>query len=175
MGHGGCNLISFAGRRRDRQIRMWRRSASFVVDNRIDPLSPSDSTTFDQEQNPITHEGIGIGIPPVISAYYQTRTEHHAVVTSDWLAQSQKAAVDGTGMETPPAERAVAAGTGRKGFRVTDEFNYWRKKPDLAEAVAAIMALSSVIKCSEATTMMELEGELKEASNSLKVIIFLFL
>lgn len=49
-----------------------------------------------------------------------------------------------------------------------DEFNSWRKQPDLAEAVAAIRALAAVIRASEATTMMELEIELKKASDSLK-------
>lgn len=52
---------------------------------------------------------------------------------------------------------------------MVDEFNNWRKQPDLAEAVAAIRALASVIRSSEATTMMELEIELKKASDSLKV------
>lgn len=54
-------------------------------------------------------------------------------------------------------------------FSVIDEFNNWRKQPDLAEAVAAIRALASVIRSSDATTMMELEIELKKASDSLKV------
>ncbi|CAA2985852.1 translation initiation factor eIF-2B subunit alpha-like [Olea europaea subsp. europaea] len=52
---------------------------------------------------------------------------------------------------------------------VVDEFNNWRKQPDLAEAVAAIRALASVARSSPATTMMELEIELKKASDSLKL------
>jgi translation initiation factor eIF-2B subunit alpha len=59
-------------------------------------------------------------------------------------------------------------GEGR-GVGVIEEFNYWRKKPDLAEAVAAIMALGAVIRLSEANTMIELDIELKKASNALKV------
>lgn len=45
----------------------------------------------------------------------------------------------------------------------------WRKSPELAEAVAAIKALTAVIKRSEASTMMGLEVELKTASDALKV------
>nr|POE93947.1 translation initiation factor eif-2b subunit alpha [Quercus suber] len=56
----------------------------------------------------------------------------------------------------------------RESFCVINEFNNWRKQPDLAEAVAAIRALAAVIRASEATTMMELEIELKKASDSLK-------
>jgi len=55
---------------------------------------------------------------------------------------------------------------------VIDEFNSWRKQPDLAEAVAAIRALAAVIRNCQATTMMELEIELKKASDSLKVSVF---
>ncbi|ONK63601.1 uncharacterized protein A4U43_C07F16940 [Asparagus officinalis] len=61
-----------------------------------------------------------------------------------------------------------AGGGGGRAFSVIDEFSFWRKKPDLAEAVAAIMALAAVIRSSEATTMMELEIELKMASDALK-------
>ena len=56
-----------------------------------------------------------------------------------------------------------------KSFNVIEEFNGWRKQPDLAEAVAAIRALAAVIRASEASTMMELEIELKKASDTLKV------
>lgn len=42
-------------------------------------------------------------------------------------------------------------------------------QPDLAEAVAAIKALTAVIRRSEASTMMGLEIELKNASEALKV------
>ncbi|PWA48112.1 Initiation factor 2B-related protein [Artemisia annua] len=45
----------------------------------------------------------------------------------------------------------------------------WRKQPDLAEAVAAIRALSSVIRCSQSDAMMELIHELQSASDALKV------
>ncbi|KAJ0987464.1 hypothetical protein J5N97_005820 [Dioscorea zingiberensis] len=107
-------------------------------------------------QSPNPNPGLGI------SAYYQTRAEHHAVVTSDWLAQAQAAVAP----PSPPPERA-APESGRP-FSVVEEFNFWRKKPDLAEAVAAIMALAAVIQSSTATTMMELEIELKKASDSLK-------
>jgi translation initiation factor eIF-2B subunit alpha len=56
---------------------------------------------------------------------------------------------------------------------VIEDFNSWRQQPDLAEAVAAIRALAAVIRASEATTMMELEIELKKASDTLKVRDFL--
>ncbi|KAL3351861.1 hypothetical protein AABB24_020109 [Solanum stoloniferum] len=152
---------------------MWRRSASFILDknqndvvanpesHHLSPLSVAVSSsmaeTLQQEQQP----------NPDISAYYQTRAAHHGVVTSDWLAQAQ-AAVD------QPSEDAVSSNYSSKSgdlsgkFSVIDEFNNWRKQPDLAEAVAAIRALASVIRSSEATTMMELEIELKKASDSLK-------
>ena len=42
-------------------------------------------------------------------------------------------------------------------------------QPDLAEAVAAIMALTAVMKRSQASTMMGLEIELKNAAEALKV------
>lgn len=54
-------------------------------------------------------------------------------------------------------------------FSVIHEFDSWRKSPELAEAVAAIKALTAVIKRSEASTMMGLEVELKTASDALKV------
>ncbi|OAY76418.1 Translation initiation factor eIF-2B subunit alpha [Ananas comosus] len=144
---------------------MWRRSASFVVDKRyyqhdelplaMDPQNPNPNPNPNPNANPL-------------SAYYLTRAEHHAVVTSDWLAQAQAAV--GRHPSPPPPPETIAGGGGGKerGFGVIDEFNYWRKKPDLAEAVAAIMALAAVIRSSEATTMMELEIELKKASDTLK-------
>lgn len=151
---------------------MWRRSASFILDKRNDAAAPPDvqtlssppqttaSTMADTLRNPNTK----------VSAYYQTRAAHHGVVTSDWLAQAQ-AAVE----QQPPqsdvrsySSTDVDPGSG-KPFSVIDEFNNWRKQPDLAEAVAAIRALAAVIRSSEATTMMELEIELKKASDSLKV------
>ncbi|CAN1287275.1 hypothetical protein LINPERPRIM_LOCUS19566 [Linum perenne] len=98
-----------------------------------------------------------------ISAYYQTRAAHHGVVSSDWLAQAQAAV--GRNPDTDDA----AATAANKPFSVIDEFDNWRKQPDLAEAVAAIRGLAAVIRNSKATTMMELEIELKKASDSLKV------
>lgn len=101
-----------------------------------------------------------------MSAYYQTRAAHHGVVTSDWLAQSQEAATTAVAVD---GQEIVDGGTGGRAFSVIDEFNNWRKQPDLAEAVAAIRALAAVIRNSQAKTMMELEIELKKASDSLKV------
>lgn len=125
---------------------MWARSASFILDKRNSPL-PADSDM-------------------AVSAYYRTRSEQHAVVSSDWLAQAQAAA--GGSAEAP--RPAGEGGGGGRGFSVIDEFDYWRKQPDLAEAVAAIMALTAVSRSSEATTMMELEIELRKASDTLKVL-----
>lgn len=144
---------------------MWRRSASFVLDKQhqhddtkpqSSRLSPSMSETL---QNP----------NPNISAYYQTRAAHHGVVTSDWLAQAQAAVNPHSNDDHLPTDNDVRrSNSSGKPFSVIDEFNNWRKQPDLAEAVAAIRALASVIRSSEATTMMELEIELKKASDSLK-------
>lgn len=137
---------------------MWRRSASFVLEKYQLPSSPMDSPKSPQSPNPNPNLDSSHGI----SAYYQTRAEHHGVVTSDWLAQAQAA------VEPPsPSSEKASLGSG-KPFSVIMEFNYWRKKPDLAEAVAAIMALAAVIRSSNATTMMELEIELKTASDALK-------
>eukprot|EP00850_Spirogloea_muscicola_P003659 SM000015S01159 [mRNA] locus=s15:167592:170555:+ [translate_table: standard] len=66
----------------------------------------------------------------------------------------------------PPA--AFGPRPGNKGVRVIDEFNRWIGKPDLAVAVAAIKALTAVIRGSDATTMMGLQIELKNASDALK-------
>lgn len=105
-----------------------------------------------------------------MSAYYQTRAEHHhGVVSSDWLAQA--AAAVGGKEEDSSGDSGDGKG-GSKAFSVIEEFNNWRKQPDLAEAVAAIRALAAVIRNSEANTMMELEIELKKASDSLKVSEF---
>ncbi|XP_031501434.1 uncharacterized protein LOC116265047 [Nymphaea colorata] len=139
---------------------MWRRSASFVLDRQPNPPdragAPSDMTELRQ--------------PPASSAYYQTRAEHHTV-TSDWLAQAQAATSSDRTQPIRQFKLPEADGVcsdGATTFSVIEEFNYWRKKPDLAEAVAAIMALASVIRSSKATTMMELEIELKKAVDSLK-------
>ncbi|XP_068658814.1 uncharacterized protein [Aristolochia californica] len=143
---------------------MW--SASFILDKRQQPppdhhqkkLTPpiKMADTLLNPKNPTP--------PSNISAYYQTRADHHAVVSSDWLAQAQSAVLG----ESPETDRTSIGDGNRKAFSVIEEFNYWRKKPDLAEAVAAIMALAAVIRFSEATTMMELEIELKKASDTLK-------
>ncbi|KAJ6696069.1 putative proteinGB/RPIA/COA TRANSFERASE-LIKE SUPERFAMILY PROTEIN [Salix koriyanagi] len=99
-----------------------------------------------------------------ISAYYQTRAAHHAAVTGDWLAQAQAA----IGRDPDDSTDTTVATVAGKPFSVIDEFNSWRKQPELAEAVAAIRALAAVIRNCQATTMMELEIELKKASDSLK-------
>ncbi|EFJ19798.1 hypothetical protein SELMODRAFT_177636 [Selaginella moellendorffii] len=52
--------------------------------------------------------------------------------------------------------------------QVIGDFNRWRQRPELAEAVAAIKALTAVIQRSQASTMMGLEIELKNASEMLK-------
>ncbi|KAJ7963356.1 Translation initiation factor eIF-2B subunit alpha like [Quillaja saponaria] len=149
---------------------MWWRSASFILDRKENdaalkpeilslssPPSATQSSMADTFQNPNTK----------ISAYYQTRAAHHGVVTSDWLAQAQ-AAVAQKSDDTAIPGNEVRVSVPGKPFSVIDEFNNWRKQPDLAEAVAAIRALAAVIRSSEATTMMELEIELKKASDSLK-------
>nr|TKR90377.1 translation initiation factor eIF-2B subunit alpha-like [Populus alba] len=150
---------------------MWWRSASFILDKQqndavpklrnppdtLTPPSPPPLSMTDTLQNPNPQNNI--------SAYYQTRAAHHAVVTSDWLAQAQAAA--GSDPDGAP-ETAVPTVAG-KPFSVIDEFNSWRRQPDLAEAVAAIRALAAVIRNCQATTMMELEIELKKASDSLKL------
>ncbi|OMO70537.1 Initiation factor 2B-related protein [Corchorus capsularis] len=155
---------------------MWWRSPSFILDRQqqqeqndsVPPeslfLTSAAPSMADSLQNPKSN----------ISAYYQTRAAHHGVVTSDWLAQAQ-AAVGRHSDDDDSSEsdgRAVPTvggdGVSGKAFSVIEEFNNWRKQPDLAEAVAAIRALAAVIRASQATTMMELEIELKKASDSLK-------
>ncbi|KAK6264343.1 hypothetical protein SCA6_019777 [Theobroma cacao] len=160
---------------------MWWRSPSFILDRQQqqqnDSVPPNPESLFlsspppsmaDSLQNPKSN----------ISAYYQTRAAHHAVVTSDWLAQAQAAVGSHTDDEESSGIDGRAAATdedggggGGKAFSVIDEFNSWRKQPDLAEAVAAIFALAAVIRASQATTMMELEIELKKASDSLKCLL----
>ncbi|KAF7057652.1 hypothetical protein CFC21_064864 [Triticum aestivum] len=103
---------------------------------------------------------------PPISAYYQTRAEHHAVVSSDWLDHAAAAA--SLPDAHADADAAPPPSPGSNGGGVIEEFNFWRRKPEAAEAVAAIMALAAVIRSSRATTMMELEIELKKASDKLK-------
>ncbi|XP_009127927.2 translation initiation factor eIF-2B subunit alpha [Brassica rapa] len=131
-------------KKKKNQKSMWRRSASFILDRSSNSPPMADTTQK----------------PDAISAYYQTRAAHHGVITSDWLAQAQAA------VEQP--DSSVSGLGPAKSFNVIDEFNGWRKQPDLAEAVAAIRAMAAVIRASEATTMMELEIELKKASDTLK-------
>ncbi|KAJ6704148.1 TRANSLATION INITIATION FACTOR EIF-2B SUBUNIT ALPHA [Salix viminalis] len=149
---------------------MWWRSPSFILDkqqsdtvphqrNPRDTLplpSPPPFSMADTLQNPNPENNI--------SAYYQTRAAHHAVVTGDWLAQAQAA----IGRDPDDSTDTTVATVAGKPFSVIDEFNSWRKQPELAEAVAAIRALAAVIRNCQATTMMELEIELKKSSDSLK-------
>ena len=100
-----------------------------------------------------------------MNKYYETRAGHHSAVTPDWLAQAQAVLPQGNSEELNREAHDESA----KSFDVIAEFNHWRQKPHLAEAVAAIMALAAVIKRSQASTMMELEIELKNASDTLKV------
>lgn len=113
-------------------------------------------------------EGAGGGMEnPKISAYYQTRLAHFGVVSTEWLAQAESATAPHTTNTHPsPQPQHTEKETN---FSVIDEFNKWRNHPDLAEAVAAIRALAAVISSSKASTMMQLEIELKNASDSLKV------
>ncbi|KAM7256436.1 hypothetical protein ACFE04_012177 [Oxalis oulophora] len=158
---------------------MWRRSASFILERR-----QNDSVSTDQQQqqqnltdyhtnnnntNSLLMENPNSTNKTPLSAYYQTRAAHHGVVTSDWLSQAQAAVGhldddDDDDDSPPPTTTSVVSSC----FNVIDEFNSWRKQPDLAEAVAAIRALAAVIGNSQATTMMELEIELTKASDSLK-------
>ncbi|KAK9923857.1 hypothetical protein M0R45_032255 [Rubus argutus] len=149
---------------------MWRRSASFILDNR----TPNDVASASRPESlalspPL--QSSAMADADANSAYYQTRAAHHGVVTSDWLAQAQAAVgrnPDDLGSVVASEAEPKPASDSGKPFSVIEEFNNWRKQPDLAEAVAAIRALASVIMSSEATTMMELEIELKKASDSLK-------
>ncbi|WZZ61998.1 hypothetical protein YC2023_062105 [Brassica napus] len=58
---------------------------------------------------------------------HQTRAVLHGVTTSDWLAQAQAA------VEQP--DSSVSDLGPKKSFNVIDEFNGWRKQPDLAKAI----------------------------------------
>jgi len=143
---------------------MWWRSASFIMDRqqneaalRGDTVAPTDSSVSNPNPNPNPSPN------PKTSAYYETRAAHHGVVTSDWLAQAQAA----IGPDPDPLPQLRPDPD--KPFSVINEFNDWRKQPHLAEAVAAIRALAAVIRTSQATTMMQLEIELKKASDTLKV------
>jgi len=104
------------------------------------------------------------------SAYYENRAVQFGVVSTEWLVQAQSATV-----QRPPSPALPPPhNDADKRFSVIHEFNTWRKHPDLAEAVAAIRALAAVIRSSEATTMMQLEIQLKTASDSLKVTTLTF-
>ncbi|XAR49834.1 hypothetical protein NMG60_11003989 [Bertholletia excelsa] len=155
---------------------MWYRSASFILDKQRQQVLQGDDVARPESRllSPappfFMAETLQNPNPSKISAYYQTRAAHHGVVTSDWLAQAQ-AAVGRHPDDVPSDGSSFKPPNSSKPFSVIDEFDNWRKQPDLAEAVAAIRALASVIRASEATTMMELEIELKKASDSLKVSI----
>lgn len=151
---------------------MWWRSASFILDKHehqhLDDAVSKPESRLLSSTSPTSSMAETLQNPnPNISAYYQTRAAHHGVVTSDWLAQAQAAV--GSELDDVSSENSLRLSDSGKPFSVIDEFNNWRKQPDLAEAVAAIRALASVIRSSEATTMMELEIKLKKASDSLKV------
>ncbi|KAL5136282.1 Translation initiation factor eIF-2B subunit alpha [Glycine soja] len=133
---------------------MWWRSASFIMDRQRNEEADLKGDSSNPNPN------------PNISAYYETRAAHHGVVTSDWLAQAQAAI--GPDPDPNPEPEPQLRPDPDKPFSVIDEFNSWRKQPHLAEAVAAIRALAAVIRSSKATTMMQLEIELKKASDFLK-------
>lgn len=151
---------------------MWYRSASFILDKQ--EQQRNDAVAQAAESRQLSPDSTAMAAAASenpngnISMYYQTRAAHHGVVTSDWLAQAQAAVVGNS--DDGVSENDVYGGEEKdRRFSVVDEFNNWRKQPDLAEAVAAIRALASVIRSSQAKTMMELEIELKRASDSLKV------
>ncbi|OAE19836.1 hypothetical protein AXG93_291s1170 [Marchantia polymorpha subsp. ruderalis] len=100
-------------------------------------------------------------------------------VTFEWLSQAEDARLNGSSDAFQPfldkaaqsAEAAMNGDHASSRFSVINEFNIWRQKPELAEAVAAIKALTCVIRRSEATTMMGLEIELKKAAETLKKLM----
>lgn len=147
---------------------MWHRSASFILDKHQNDAADKPESRLLSPAAQASSMAETLQQDPKISAYYQTRAAHHGAITSDWLAQAQAAVgrhSDDAVSEDSSSAISVEPG---KTFSLIDEFNNWRKQPDLAEAVAAIRALASVIRSSEATTLMELEIELKKASDSLK-------
>ncbi|KAH9308847.1 hypothetical protein KI387_036758, partial [Taxus chinensis] len=99
-------------------------------------------------------------LQPQICNYYSE------TVTPDWLAQAKAAVPHGQQQQNVPTTPKHKEED--ETFQVIEEFNKWRSDPELAEAVAAIKALAAVIKRSQANTMMELEHELTNASDSLK-------
>ncbi|KAL0441308.1 UNVERIFIED_CONTAM: Translation initiation factor eIF-2B subunit alpha [Sesamum radiatum] len=148
---------------------MWYRSASFILDKQQQQQQQNDTVTNPESRPPSSASTAMAAENPNanISMYYQTRAAHHAVVTNDWLAQAQ-AAVGGNPDDSVSDNYVSGGEEENRRYSVVDEFNNWRKQPELAEAVAAIRALASVIRSSQATTMMELEIELKKASDALK-------
>jgi translation initiation factor eIF-2B subunit alpha len=138
---------------------MWRESASFILDKHQNNKPISLTHSIDSPPPPSASMADENPNPNPISAYYQTRAAHHGIVTSEWLEQAQAA------VRRYPDRDSLVSG---RPFSVIEDFNSWRQQPDLAEAVAAIRALAAVIRASEATTMMELEIELKKASDTLK-------
>ncbi|KAL8522645.1 hypothetical protein ACS0TY_012691 [Phlomoides rotata] len=150
---------------------MWGRSASLILEKRLLQGTDGGSNPDNIHLSPASSAAMVTENPnPNISLYYQTRAAHHGVVTSDWLDQAKAAAAAAGNHsdDTVPKDDLSGSGEDGKGFSVVDEFNNWRKQPELAEAVAAIRSLASVIRSSQATTMMELEIELKKAVDSLK-------
>ncbi|KAI3759808.1 hypothetical protein L6452_07880 [Arctium lappa] len=149
---------------------MWWKSASFILDKNDSFLRGNPETRLLSPPPPSSSMAQTLDPDPNhnISPYYQTRAAHHGVVTSDWLAQAHAAAARDTATPSSEPEASLNSIASENFFSVIDEFNNWRKQPDLAEAVAAIRALASVIRSSQATTMMELQNELKTASDSLK-------
>ncbi|CAE5960160.1 unnamed protein product [Arabidopsis arenosa] len=139
--------------------KMWRESASYILDKHQNNKPISLTHSIDSPPPPSASMADENPNPNPISAYYQTRAAHHGIVTSEWLEQAQAAV-----RRYPDHDSSVSG----RPFSVIEEFNSWRQQPDLAEAVAAIRALAAVIRASEATTMMELEIELKKASDTLK-------
>lgn len=95
--------------------------------------------------------------------------DNQGPVTYEWLRQAEDARKHGASEDAKPAKEPWDITDGRR-VSVIDEFNLWRSKPEFAEAVAAIKALTAVIKRSEASTMMGLEIELRKASEALKAL-----
>lgn len=90
----------------------------------------------------------------------------------EWQAESASLKYGESEDYTRPVMHPVRSwGPREQPFSVIHEFDSWRKSPELAEAVAAIKALTAVIQRSEASTMMGLEVELKTASDALKVAV----
>ncbi|EPS71779.1 hypothetical protein M569_02977 [Genlisea aurea] len=145
---------------------MWYRSASFVLDKNL--RQQNNDTVTNLDSLPLSTASTAAEPISDISMYYQTRAAHHGVVTSDWLAQAQAAVVGHPEDSASESNYVSGVEDESKAFSVVDEFNNWRKQPELAEAVAAIRALASVIRSSQAKTMMELEIELKKSCDSLK-------